>query len=230
VKPYFGKYRGTVANNVDPMMMGRVQVSVPSVLGSGSLSWAMPCVPYAGPGVGWFAIPPVDANVWVEFEGGDPDFPIWAGCFWGLASDVPVSPAVAEQKMLKTDCMELTISDLSGAGGLTLKLDSPAVSTPISLVMDSNGVELKLDPSKLTITINGIEISNTPSTVKIEAAGIEASCSPSTLKIEPTAIKAANSPASVKVAASSIDIANGAGAIAVSSSGVSVNNGALDVM
>jgi uncharacterized protein involved in type VI secretion and phage assembly len=230
MKPYYGKYRGTVANNVDPMMMGRVQVSVPTVLGGGSLSWAMPCVPFAGPGVGWFAVPPVGANVWVEFEGGDPDFPIWAGCFWGLATDVPASPAVAEQKVLKTDCIELVMSDLPGAGGVTLKLDSPAVATPISLVMDSNGVELKLDPSKVTITINGIELSNTPSTVKIEAAGIEASCSPSTLKVAASSIEAANSPASVKVAAASIDLANGAGAIAVSSTGVAVNNGALDVM
>lgn len=227
---YFGKYRGTVANNVDPMLMGRVQVSVPSVLGSGTLSWAMPCVPYAGPAVGWFAIPPVNANVWVEFEGGDPDFPIWAGCFWGLASDVPVSPAVAEQKMLKTDGIELSISDQPGAGGVTLKIDSPAVSTPISLVMDSNGVELKLDPSKVTVTVNGIEISNSPSTLKLEAAGIEAGCSPSTLKIEQSGIEVASSPASVKVAASSIDVANGAGAIAVSASGVTVNNGALDVV
>jgi hypothetical protein len=230
VKPYFGKYRGSVANNVDPMLMGRVQVSVPTVLGSGSLSWAMPCVPYAGPGVGWFAVPPVGANVWVEFEGGDPDFPILAGCFWGLASDVPASPAVAEMKMLKTDCIELTISDLPGAGGVTLKVDSPAVATPISLVLDSNGVELKLDPSKLTVTINGMEVTNASSSIKLEAAGIEVACSPSTLKVESAAISATNSSASVKVAASSIDIANGAGAIAVASSGVSVNNGALDVM
>jgi hypothetical protein len=212
VKQYFGKYRGTVANNVDPMLMGRVQVSVPTVLGSGSLSWAMPCVPYAGPGVG------------------DPDFPIWAGCFWGLASDVPASGALATTKMLKTDCVELTVNDLQGGGGVTLKIESPAVSTPISLTMDSNGVELKLDPSKLTLTVNGIELSNSPSTLKLEASAIEAVCSSAKVKIEASSIEIANSPASVKVAASSIDIANGAGAIAVSSSGVAVNNGALDVM
>ena len=86
---FFGKYRGTVANNIDPQMMGRVQVSVPSVLGEGQLSWAMPCVPYAGSGVGFFAIPPNGANVWVEFEAGDPDYPIWSGCFWGMG-EAPV--------------------------------------------------------------------------------------------------------------------------------------------
>jgi uncharacterized protein involved in type VI secretion and phage assembly len=84
---FFGKYRGKVKNNVDPMQQGRIHVSVPAVLGEGSLSWAMPCVPYAGSQVGFFAIPPVDANVWVEF-GGDPDAPIWSGCFWARAKSL----------------------------------------------------------------------------------------------------------------------------------------------
>jgi hypothetical protein len=71
---FFGKYRGKVENNVgkvennvDPMQMGRVQVSVPAVLGGGRLAWAVPCVPYAGPGVGFFADPPRGDNVCVEF-------------------------------------------------------------------------------------------------------------------------------------------------------------------
>jgi uncharacterized protein involved in type VI secretion and phage assembly len=81
--PYYGKYRGKVENNIDPMQMGRVQVSVPAVLGESTLGWAMPCSPFAGSGVGFFAVPPTGANVWVEFEGGDPDFPIVAGGFWG---------------------------------------------------------------------------------------------------------------------------------------------------
>ena len=77
---YFGKYRGKVENNVDPSQLGRLQVSVPAVLGSGQNSWAMPCTPYAGSSVGWFALPPVNSDVWVEFEQGDPDYPIWSGC------------------------------------------------------------------------------------------------------------------------------------------------------
>ena len=93
MKRYFGKYRGKVEYNLDPQQLGRVQVSCPAVLGEGSLSWAMPCAPYGGAGVGFFAIPPTGANVWVEFEGGDPDYPIYSGCFWGLG-EVPASPAV----------------------------------------------------------------------------------------------------------------------------------------
>jgi uncharacterized protein involved in type VI secretion and phage assembly len=81
---FFGKYRGQVANNIDPMLLGRIQVKVPAVLGDGDLSWAMPCVPYAGASVGLFLVPPVGANVWVEFEAGDTDYPISSGCFWGV--------------------------------------------------------------------------------------------------------------------------------------------------
>lgn len=133
---FFGKYRGQVENNIDPQQMGRVQVSVPAVLGEGSLSWAMPCVPYAGPGVGFFAMPPTGANVWVEFEGGDPDYPIWSGCFWGLG-EVPALPAVAEIKMLKTDTCTVTLSDLPGIGGVTIE-----TATGMKIVMSALGLEI----------------------------------------------------------------------------------------
>src|SRR5690606_17040950 len=116
MRSFFGKYRGQVANNVDPMMLGRVQVSVPAVLGEGSLSWAMPCTPYAGNGVGFFAVPPNGANVWVEFEGGDPDYPIWSGCFWGTG-EVPAQPALPFVKVLQTDNIMLKLDDTPGAGG-----------------------------------------------------------------------------------------------------------------
>ncbi len=135
---FFGKYRGKVENNVDPMQLGRIQVSVPAVLGDGTLSWAMPCVPYAGPQVGFFAIPPRDANVWVEFEGGDPDYPIWSGCFWGVG-EVPALPALAEMKVIKTDGLTLTLSDLPGIGGITLETSSG---------------------QKITLTAMGVEIDN----------------------------------------------------------------------
>ena len=44
----FGKYRGTVLNNLDPLQLGRIQATVPDVSGLAPTSWAMPCVPVAG--------------------------------------------------------------------------------------------------------------------------------------------------------------------------------------
>lgn len=161
---FFGKYRGKVENNIDPMQLGRVQVSVPAVLGEGSLSWAMPCVPFAGSGVGFFAIPPNNANVWVEFEGGDPDYPIWSGCFWGVG-EVPALPALAQMKVIKTDCITLTLSDMPGIGGVTLEVNPPAVATPLKLVFDLSGIELnngaatvKLSPVSVSVNNGALEV------------------------------------------------------------------------
>jgi hypothetical protein len=161
---FFGKYRGKVENNLDPLMLGRVQVSVPAVLGSGTLSWAMPCVPYAGSGVGFFAVPPVGANVWVEFEAGNPDSPILAGCFWGLG-EVPASPAVPQIKIWKTDSITLQLSDLPGAGGFTLEVKPPAVPMPLKIVCDASGIELsnaaakvKLTPASVSVNDGALEV------------------------------------------------------------------------
>lgn len=135
---FFGKYRGTVANNIDPQLMGRIQVQVPAVLGEGSLSWALPCVPYAGAGVGFFMIPPNGANVWVEFEGGDPDYPIWSGGFWGLG-EAPDPLALPFIKIIKTDTLTLKLDDTPGIGGVTIETALGA---------------------KITILATGIEINN----------------------------------------------------------------------
>jgi hypothetical protein len=86
---FFGKYRGTVVNNIDPMQIGRIQVMVPDVSNLVPTSWAMPCVPLAGKQEGTFFVPQIGAGVWVEFEQGDPDYPIWVGGFWGIAAEVP---------------------------------------------------------------------------------------------------------------------------------------------
>lgn len=149
---FFGKYRGKVENNVDPLFQGRVQVRVPAVLGEGRMSWAMPSVPYAGPQVGFFAIPPTGANVWVEFEGGDTDYPIWSGCFWG-AGEVPASPAVAEIKMLKTATATITLNDLPGAGGITIE-----TTTGMKIAITAMGVEIT-NGQGATIALSGPQVS-----------------------------------------------------------------------
>ena len=91
---YYGKYRGLVINNIDPLQIGRVMLQCSDVLGAIPSSWALPCVPAAGIQSGMFIIPPIGSQVWVEFEQGNPDYPIWTGGFWGLVADVPVFATV----------------------------------------------------------------------------------------------------------------------------------------
>jgi hypothetical protein len=97
---FYGKYRGLVKDNADPTSRGRLKVQVKSVCGDDAV-WAMPCVPYAGNGVGFVALPESGTGVWVEFESGDPSYPIWTGFFWG--TDEAPESADPKVKIWKTD-------------------------------------------------------------------------------------------------------------------------------
>jgi hypothetical protein len=93
-KQYFGKYRGTVFNNIDPELKGRILAMVPDVLKAVPTTWALPCVPVTGIAAlqsGVYVLPPKGANVWIEFEHGDVNYPIWSGCFWGSQAEIPLA-------------------------------------------------------------------------------------------------------------------------------------------
>ena len=124
-KKFYGKYAGTVIQNIDPEQRARLQVMVPDVLGVIPSSWAEPCTPLAGPTgtpMGAYFVPPIGAGVWVEFEQGDPDRPIWVGCRFGSSADVPslalaglpVSPSIVLQTSGQNT---FVISDLPGPTG-----------------------------------------------------------------------------------------------------------------
>ncbi|MEM7155280.1 MAG: phage baseplate assembly protein V [Myxococcota bacterium] len=151
---HFGKYRGTVIDNIDPTQQARLLCIVPAFSGM-KLSWALPCVPYAGPEVGFFAIPPIGANVWVEFEGGNLDFPIWSGCFWEkgeLPPEVELSPEdPALVKVWKTPFCTLMLNDTPAEGGITLSVIDAAVEVPITMTFTSAGVEINTGVTTLTM-------------------------------------------------------------------------------
>lgn len=158
---YYGKYRGLVLNNIDPLQKGRVQVQVPDVLGLGLSSWAMPCMPIAGPQMGVYNVPPIGAGVWVEFEGGNPDYPIWSGGFWGsvaevpalaLAPSVPASPNIVLQTMGQNT---VSISDVPGTGGIMLKSTTGAMILVNDVgITISNGKGATIVMAGPTVTIN----------------------------------------------------------------------------
>ncbi|BAP56312.1 hypothetical protein THII_2015 [Thioploca ingrica] len=91
---FYGKYRGIVVDNADPKKLGRLKLQVPSVLGDEVVTgWALPCLPYGGDvNQGFWFIPEVGAGVWVEFEEGDLEFPLWVGTFWSEAGGESEAP------------------------------------------------------------------------------------------------------------------------------------------
>lgn len=141
---FYGKYRGTVVNNIDPMQMGRIQVIVPDVSNIMLSSWAMPCAPVGGIQNGVFTIPIPGSGVWVEFEQGDPDYPIWVGCFWGTPAEVPalarlippVVPGLVYQTPLQNG---IAISDVPGpTGGIMLKSTTGAM-----IIVNDTGIYIQ---------------------------------------------------------------------------------------
>ena len=139
---FFGKYRGKVTANEDPLGQGRIEVQVPAVMGA-ERKWALPCVPYAGPDLGWHALPVVGASVWVEFEGGERDHPIWAGCFW---SDNETPPETAN---------DVFVLQLPGA---ILKVEDSGtvlIETTSGSKIEITGDEITLEAPSVTQSANG---------------------------------------------------------------------------
>ena len=154
--PFYGKYRGVVTDINDPLMMGRIKATVPDVLGDQESGWAMPCAPFGGNQVGFFALPTVDAGVWIEFEHGDPDYPIWAGCWWGSVAEVPpvlLAPPYKKLMIVTEGGQMITLDDTPGIGGITLE-----TSGGQKLVLSATGIEID-NGMGAKITMTGPKIS-----------------------------------------------------------------------
>ena len=204
-KSYFGKFRAFVVDNQDPENRGRLRLTIPSVLGSEASLWALPCFPYGGGSdFGWIAVPPVDAQVLVEFLEGDLSSPIWTGTFWRREDEVPAEfanntdPSV---KIFKTESGHfLSMDDVDGGEKITLKSASDAVvemnhegtialtgSDGATVTLDAAAGTLKIEDANgnsLAMSSFGIEAADANgNTISMGSGGVEVS-STSSVKIE----------------------------------------------
>ncbi len=153
---YYGKYRGRVTDNNDPTRRGRLKIQVPAVLGD-IQKWAMPCVPYAGTGVGAYLLPEPGAGVWAEFEGGDPSFPIWTGGYWTdgeLPANTDGDTASPSLRIIRSETgliislddqkEVVTISDKTGDNIITIEVAQGKIKVKgsTSVVIEASGVQL----------------------------------------------------------------------------------------
>jgi uncharacterized protein involved in type VI secretion and phage assembly len=139
---HYGKYRGVVTDVDDPSHLGRVRARVPRVLHDVESGWALPAAPYAGPGVGAFAIPPRGAGVWIEFEAGDTSHPIWTGCWWAenhRPANHDGAKATPKLKLMRSE------------QGLMVSLDDGAGTVAVSDEHGHNILTLEVAKGQVTV-------------------------------------------------------------------------------
>jgi hypothetical protein len=167
-KKYLGKYRGTVLQNVDPQGIGRIMVQVIGVQTLAS-TWAMPCFPVAGIQTGMVAVPPIRAGVWIEFEHGDPDYPIWTGCYYSTRLEVPpmvqlVPPPIPAMTMQTPLQNTIQLSDAPPSpvsGGVILRSTTGAaiiVNDSGVYITDGKGALITLTAGVVTVNMGALVI------------------------------------------------------------------------
>lgn len=169
-----GLRRGIVRKNDDPEQMGRLVIEVPGIIDESA--WALPAgLPGAGnQRQGLWDIPKVGAQVWVLFEAGDVDSPVWlAGPF--TRTDEPNVPTDARAAVLadpkdahRLRCLETDY--------FTLTWDERTdPEAPYDPVRSKQFMQLRHKESGDTIEIDGIRrgiLMKATSAVVIECAGI----------------------------------------------------------
>lgn len=175
---YFGKYRGCVVDVDDPDHLGRLRARVPSLFGDEELDWALPCLPVAADQAGFLAVPPVASWVWIEFEQGDPSFPIWTGCLWTKDDKLPGDKLLVPGKSLALVTPgghSLVLKDGDDGGivlrssggvqleitdkGITLKKDQVKIQLDASITLDTGALcKIKLDSSKVDVNDGALEV------------------------------------------------------------------------
>jgi Type VI secretion system/phage-baseplate injector OB domain len=164
---YYGKYRGVVFNHLDPLQIGRIQAIVPDTTGLIPSTWALPCLPIAGIQNGSFLVPLPGTNVWIEYEQGNLDYPIWVGMFYGSTAEVPllakgVKPGLPQITFQTSPLTGMTINDdiLGPSGGITLQ------SGPASISISAKGLILKYGPAfSIRMDPTGVDINNKALTI-----------------------------------------------------------------
>lgn len=173
---YWGKYRGKVLSTADPTVSGRLLCEVAALPGM-LLNWAMPAVPYASVGQGFFALPIEGSDVWIEFERGEPDKPIWSGGYWEYAEEPvmpeidPVAPELIN--ILRSKFCTLLFNDAPGEGGVTVSAVEPVAPVPVTMTMNEVGFSVVC--GELSLTMNpevGITLTAGETVMTLTAEGV----------------------------------------------------------
>jgi hypothetical protein len=159
---YFGKYRGIVADVDDPNNQCRIRATVPAVLGEQTCGWALPAAPFAGDGHGMVMLPKVGSGVWIEFEAGRLDSPIWSGAWW--ASGERPDPQGAGVRVIVSEKGHKLVFD-DEADTVTLVHGSGP-----EITMTATEIVLTCGACEITISRESISLNN--GLIKVGLAGV----------------------------------------------------------
>lgn len=147
---FYGKYRGSVTA-IDAGTL-RIKAKVPAVLGEQETGWCMPCVPYAGDGVGMAFLPEEGAGVWIEFEGGDVSYPVWVGCYW-RSGELPSDAAPAVKAIVTKGGNKILLDDEE-------KIITLTDSHKNKVTLSSDGIALERGSGKIELTDSGVKVND----------------------------------------------------------------------
>ena len=151
----YGKYSGVVTkNDTDKNNTGVIMVKVPAVFGADVEVPARPCFPY-----GHFFVPAVGTMVWIEFEGGDSDYPIYVGC-WYPSGQTPQPAAISppDDRVIQTASGHtIEIMDKAGDEKITIKHKGNAFlnidKDGSILIANQTGSYIQLDAKNKNATV-----------------------------------------------------------------------------
>ncbi len=179
---YYGKYRGIVVDSNDPEKMGRITAQVPEVLQDQITPWALPAVPFAGPGHGLVLIPEPGDGVWIEFEAGDPSRPIWTGCWWA-PGELPDPGDILTRALVTTKGHKFVLDDLKNeiqllhSDGAEMKMTSDDIKLKIGdaeFTMTKDQISLKVTTTEITMTATELTLKGGPTAqLKLSSAGVD---------------------------------------------------------
>lgn len=130
---YYGTYRAQVKSTADPENRGRIMLLCPQVHGpSYPPVWAEPKSAMAGSQFGFWHVPDVGEWVYVQFDHGRSDFPIWEGGWWGL-NDQTADMVTSKVVLATKEGLKLVFDRANG----TILVSHPAGS---SIQLDDTGI------------------------------------------------------------------------------------------
>ena len=150
---YYGIYPGTVVANADPDNRGRIQALCPAVgvrlpeqIDDGW--WALPSMPGlavdpdTGQVTGTFHPPDVGTAVWMQFQHGDPEFPVYVGGYLiaGKTSNTfDAEDALKKGIRTKTGHFLRMSDDPDDLHIMLCRGDGAGAPSPVFLSMDKDG-------------------------------------------------------------------------------------------